>query len=198
VLTPLVVVWPVALPFWAAYVWAFAPETTVMRRAKPLSRDRSAQDSGSLQLLAFTQFAALIAAFLLAFLAPSLGIREHRAAIYWSGVVLLVGGALLRRHCFRMLGAQFTGRVQVSPDDAIIERGAYRWVRHPSYSAAMVMFAGIGLALGNWASLAVLFLGAAVGYSYRVVVEERALLATLGDSYRRYMDRTARFVPFIV
>jgi protein-S-isoprenylcysteine O-methyltransferase Ste14 len=34
-------------------------------------------------------------------------------------------------------------------------------------------------------------------YGYRVGIEERALLATIGDSYRRYMSRTKRFVPFL-
>ena len=36
-----------------------------------------------------------------------------------------------------------------------------------------------------------------VVYGYRVGVEQRALLATIGDSYRRYMSRTKRFVPFL-
>jgi len=33
---------------------------------------------------------------------------------------------------------------------------------------------------------------------YRVSVEERALLATIGDPYRRYMSRTKRFVSFFL
>ena len=44
---------------------------------------------------------------------------------------------------------------------------------------------GIGLALANWISLIAL------------MGEERALLATIGDSYQRYMSRTKRFVPFL-
>lgn len=38
----------------------------------------------------------------------------------------------------------------------------------------------------------------AAGYAYRVHVEEAALVRTLGDSYRAYMDRTWRFVPYVV
>jgi protein-S-isoprenylcysteine O-methyltransferase Ste14 len=35
------------------------------------------------------------------------------------------------------------------------------------------------------------------GYSYRISVEEHALLAALGEPYREYMQRTRRLVPFL-
>jgi protein-S-isoprenylcysteine O-methyltransferase Ste14 len=34
-------------------------------------------------------------------------------------------------------------------------------------------------------------------HAYRVAVGERALIATIGDPYRRYMSRTKRSVPFV-
>ncbi len=96
-----------------------------------------------------------------------------------------------------MLGSSFTGAVIVKADQAVVERGAYRYIRHPSYSAGAILFFGIGLALANWISLAVLLGGVSIVYGYRVGVEERALVAVLGDPYRRYMSRTKRFVPFL-
>ena len=36
-----------------------------------------------------------------------------------------------------------------------------------------------------------------VTFSYRVRLEERALLAALGDPYAAYMQRTKRFVPWL-
>jgi protein-S-isoprenylcysteine O-methyltransferase Ste14 len=59
------------------------------------------------------------------------------------------------------------------------------------------MFLGIGLALANWISLAVLVGVVSIVYGYRVNVEERALVAVIGDPYRRYMSRTTRFVPLL-
>jgi protein-S-isoprenylcysteine O-methyltransferase Ste14 len=79
----------------------------------------------------------------------------------------------------------------------VVDRGAYHYVRHPSYTAGAILFLGIGLALANWIGLVVLMGAISVVYGYRVAVEERALLATMGDSYRRYMSRTKRFVPFL-
>jgi protein-S-isoprenylcysteine O-methyltransferase Ste14 len=60
------------------------------------------------------------------------------------------------------------------------------------------MFVGIGLALGNWGSVAVLILAAVGVYWYRVGVEERALVETIGEPYLAYMRRTKRFIPFMI
>jgi protein-S-isoprenylcysteine O-methyltransferase Ste14 len=37
----------------------------------------------------------------------------------------------------------------------------------------------------------------ALVYTYRVRVEERALLAAIGEPYRRFMQTRKRFVPFL-
>jgi protein-S-isoprenylcysteine O-methyltransferase Ste14 len=60
-----------------------------------------------------------------------------------------------------------------------------------------MMFTGIGLALGNWLSVAITFLSAALVYTYRVRVEERALAAALGAPYVEFMKTRKRFLPFV-
>ncbi len=191
---PLVTVWPYALIFWAVFIWAYAPEAILNRRARKLP---STQDAGSFRLVMILQMAAMTAAFAIA-LGGRYGVLEYRRLWFWIGVGALTAGSLLRRHCFRMLGKSFTAVVVVAQDQAVVERGAYRWVRHPSYTAAGLMFGGIALALGNWVSLALLMSAVVAGYAYRVRIEERALLATLGEPYRAYMQRTKRFIPMIV
>ena len=42
-----------------------------------------------------------------------------------------------------------------------------------------------------------LFVSALASYSYRMNVEERALLATLGEPYREFMRTRKRVIPFI-
>jgi protein-S-isoprenylcysteine O-methyltransferase Ste14 len=79
----------------------------------------------------------------------------------------------------------------------VIQEGAYRWVRHPSYTGGMLMYLGTGLALTNWLSAVILTAMGAAGYAYRVHVEERALATTLGEQYQDYMRRTKRFLPFV-
>jgi protein-S-isoprenylcysteine O-methyltransferase Ste14 len=43
-----------------------------------------------------------------------------------------------------------------------------------------------------------LTVAAIVVYGYRVRVEERVLLATIGESYGSYMKECKRFIPYIV
>lgn len=191
----LVFTWPYALAFWCVYVWAFLPEFAIIaRKHEPVD---SPQDAHSKRLLSVVGGLAVFSAFFCAFGFPQFGLA-HPHAMFWTGMALLLGGSLLRRHCWSMLGQSFTGTVIVKTDQAVIEAGAYRLVRHPSYSAAIAMFAGIGLALGNSLSLVLLLVATAAVYGYRVRVEEAALVSVLGEPYRRYMERTKRFIPFVL
>jgi protein-S-isoprenylcysteine O-methyltransferase Ste14 len=191
---PLALTWPYALAFWGVVWWAFAPEGRIVRR--PSASGASRQDAGSKLLILVSQVVATGAAFAIASRATS-GALPDRVWLFWAGLALVIAGSLLRRHCWRMLGTSFTGAVVVSPDQAVVERGAYRYVRHPSYTGGALLYLGIGVALANWISIVVLMLCVTVGYGYRVFVEERALAMTIGDPYRRYMRRTKRFVPFV-
>jgi protein-S-isoprenylcysteine O-methyltransferase Ste14 len=62
----------------------------------------------------------------------------------------------------------------------------------------MLMYVGVGLALGNWLSLLSLFVATAGSYLFRVKVEEQALLAEIGEPYREFMRTRKRFIPFVV
>jgi protein-S-isoprenylcysteine O-methyltransferase Ste14 len=190
---PLPFVWPYALVFWTVELWAFFPEFRLLRNTK---KTGSEKDAKSLQVILFGLNIAFFAAFLLAF-TPLYQIVRNRVPVFFFGVALMIGGSLLRRHCFRILGESFTGDVRASADQQVITRGAYSLVRHPSYTAAIILNSGLALALGSWLSLAVLFIISLIVYSYRISVEERALLTTIGDPYRQFMNTRKRLIPFI-
>ena len=186
--------WPYAVAFWSVFFWSFAPEFRVVSgRREPAS---TPHDANSKRFILVGQGAGVMSAFFIANGVRSAALPAP-AWWLWCGIAVMVLGRLLRRHCFRMLGASFTGSVIVRPEQVVVERGAYRYVRHPSYTAGMLLFVGIGLSLANWISLLVLSTLPAMTYVYRVRVEERALLAVIGEPYRRYMARTTRFIPFL-
>lgn len=149
-----------------------------------------------MQVIMLASWIGSIAAFWVAPIAR-FSIAQNRKIWFAAGLLVLLLGRLLRMHCWKMLGKHFTGDVRASADQPVIEDGAYRWVRHPSYTGGIVMYLGTGIALTNWLSAALMFLAGAVGYVYRVGVEERALQANLGGRYQEYMRRTKRFVPFV-
>jgi protein-S-isoprenylcysteine O-methyltransferase Ste14 len=191
---PLIAHSPYALVYWAVFLWAYVPEFALNSKSRHLPRQ---QDAGSFPVIMLIQGLAMGAGFAIAFAGQS-GVMPHQLLWFLAGLAVVVAGRLLRRHCLRMLGESFTAIVVVRPEQQIIERGAYRWVRHPSYTAGILLFAGSMLALGNWLSVAVVLCSAALAYAYRIHVEERALLKTLGEPYREYMQRTKRLIPGII
>ncbi|MBI4917238.1 MAG: isoprenylcysteine carboxylmethyltransferase family protein [Acidobacteria bacterium] len=194
--TPLPFAWPYSLVFWTVYLWAFIAESRVLRRAR-LRAPAPVEDRGSLRVILAGFSLATLAAFLLPFAAPQATLPGNRVAWFVIGVLTLVSGSLLRRHCFRVLGTFFTGAVTIQANHRVIDSGAYRWVRHPSYSAALLLVGGVALSLGNWLGVVVSFVLAFPAYWYRAHVEEQALLASLGAPYARFMATRKRFIPFI-
>ena len=193
-MTPLPYAWPYAFVFWGVFLWAFAPEASIIRKAR---RAAGASDAKSIQVISYGMWGAFFAAFPLAWVPALRFPARYRVAAFWFGVALLVASSLLRRHCFRMLGASFTGDVRASSDQVVVTRGAYAILRHPSYTAGILLHTSIGIALGSWFSAALLAAASFAVYSYRIAVEERALLAAIGEPYRRFMSTRKRLIPFV-
>ncbi|HEY8100165.1 MAG TPA: isoprenylcysteine carboxylmethyltransferase family protein [Burkholderiaceae bacterium] len=184
---------PLAIPFWLVFAWVWIPETLLAR--KSIGFASSAQDAGTYRVIAVANHAAMLAAFAVS--AFSWTSMPHQFIAGVTGTVMLFIGGVLRRYCFRALGQYFTAAIKVTPDQPLIQHGPYRWIRHPSYTAGLLILAGIGVALGNCLSVAFLFLIPCYSYTVRVSAEERALLDTMGTPYRQYMERTKRFIPFL-
>jgi protein-S-isoprenylcysteine O-methyltransferase Ste14 len=78
---------------------------------------------------------------------------------------------------------------------ALIRRGPYRFVRHPMYSAALLLVWSGVIARLTWGTAALGVLVTAVAVA-RVVYEERLLRAALSD-YGEYARSTRALIPFI-
>jgi protein-S-isoprenylcysteine O-methyltransferase Ste14 len=111
------------------------------------------------------------------------------------GLVLMWLGSLLRMWSMVTLGRFFQLTLSIQDDHRIVERGPYRWLRHPSYLGIIVSLAGIGFVEGNWVSLAAMSAGGVIAVLVRIPVEERLLLGELGERYASYAHRTARLLP---
>jgi protein-S-isoprenylcysteine O-methyltransferase Ste14 len=121
-----------------------------------------------------------------------------RTELFFLGIALMWLGMAFRYYCMRVLGRYFTFNVAVHAGQTVVEAGPYRYIRHPSYTGALITVVGFGLALGNWAGMIALVACVGIGYAYRIRVEEAALVLALGEPYRGYMRRTQRLVPFVL
>ncbi|MBV8992160.1 MAG: isoprenylcysteine carboxylmethyltransferase family protein [Pseudonocardiales bacterium] len=115
--------------------------------------------------------------------------------LFGVGLLLMTAGIAIRWWAILVLGRFFTPDVRVQPNQTVVDRGPYRWVRHPSYSGLIICFVGVGLALGNWLSLAVLLVIPTAGLLVRISAEERVLLEFLGEPYRQFCASRPRLFP---
>jgi protein-S-isoprenylcysteine O-methyltransferase Ste14 len=166
-----------------------------VRLRSHFTRSGSRRDRGSLLVVVVGIFAGLAGGFALAANVHAAGMGAARWPLFVVGLVLAIAGIALRQWSVALLGRFFTVDVRVHPDQTVVDRGPYRWVRHPSYTGMILTLVGIGLALGNWASVAVLAVVPTAGLVVRIHFEERALLEGLGEPYRRYAAGRSRLFP---
>jgi protein-S-isoprenylcysteine O-methyltransferase Ste14 len=146
-------------------------------------------------LLSFTTFGSVGAAFVLASRVGSARIAAEHVWFLVAGLALVGAGVALRLWAVATLGRFFTYAVGVQEGQEVVDTGPYARIRHPSYTGLLVGLAGLGLALDNWLSLAVMLLLPLVGVVVRIRVEEEVMSRELGEAYRSYARHTARLVP---
>jgi protein-S-isoprenylcysteine O-methyltransferase Ste14 len=138
-------------------------------------------------------------AFLSVLVVPAL---DHRFS--WSPVPLPVplvalGDALVAIGflvVFRVFQANsFTSAVvEVEAGQEVIDSGPYAWVRHPMYAGALILLAGIPLALGSLWGL--LTLGPFIAIIVWRLLDEEAFLSRQLPGYEAYRRKTRyRLVP---
>ena len=74
----------------------------------------------------------------------------------------------------------------------LVTGGLYRWVRHPLYTASLVL---IWLLPGMSANILAFNLGATLYILVGIGFEERKLLAAFGHAYAEYRQRTPMLIP---
>jgi protein-S-isoprenylcysteine O-methyltransferase Ste14 len=185
-----------AVIFWTTYIIWIVPEMIASRR-KPAKSSSTLKDRNSYLVVMSLLWLGIATDFTLSFILPQASIRSHRAVFFFIGIAIMYAGMALRLYSMSILGRYFTFQVAVHTDQPVIETGPYRYIRHPSYTGALITIVGLGLALGNWAGLIVLLVCMFVGYGYRIPIEESALVASIGEPYEDYIRRTHRLIPYV-
>ncbi len=122
-------------------------------------------------------------------------IEFARWPIFILGALIAAVGIAFRQWAIFVLGRYFTPIVRVSEGQTVVENGPYRRLAHPSYTGMTLIFVGIGLMLGNWLALACIAIVPTLGLVVRIRVEERALVAGIGEPYRRFLATRKRLIP---
>ncbi len=120
----------------------------------------------------------------------------HSPALNAISVVITLLGLSLAIWARVVLGGNWSGSVTFKEDHELIERGPYAFVRHPIYTAMVLMFLGTALAsgaLGGFVGLPIIF----VSFWIKFRQEEALMIEHFGDRYRAYVKRVSAIVPFV-
>lgn len=136
-----------------------------------------------------------VAGFVLAGLSFRFGWVMLPGAVSWAGAALfllsyLMYGEVLRENTY------LSRTVEVQQGQRVIDTGLYGIVRHPMYSATVVLFLSMPLVLGSGLSFAVfLFYPLIIA---RRIVNEEALLERELEGYSEYKNKVRyKIIPFV-
>jgi protein-S-isoprenylcysteine O-methyltransferase Ste14 len=175
------------------WVSSFVVERLIIRSGGERSTEvRSDRGSGLLILLAIFGSISVANAF------AASGITLLPRASFYIGVAMMLLGMAFRFWAVATLRSFFSYTVQIKEGHHVIESGPYRFVRHPAYTGSLLTIAGVGFALQSWGAVLLIAIVFLVAFGYRMRVEERALVDSLGEEYLSYARRVKRIIPFVV
>jgi protein-S-isoprenylcysteine O-methyltransferase Ste14 len=116
---------------------------------------------------------------------------------FYIGLLLIVGGMILRISAILSLRKRFTTNIAIQDDHSLKTDGLYSKIRHPSYTGSLISFFGLGLSFGNWLSFFTIMIPITWVFLYRIRLEEKMLLKHFGSEYEEYTKKTRRLIPYI-
>ena len=118
-------------------------------------------------------------------------------AIGMAADILALGGMLIEIWARVCLGRNWSADLTLKENHELIDRGPYRFVRHPIYTGFALLVLGTALWYGH-AEGFTLFVALLGGLYVRARREERLLAKQFPGTYLSYKTRTKMFIPFIL
>jgi protein-S-isoprenylcysteine O-methyltransferase Ste14 len=162
----------------------------------PVGTQRTAQDQWTANQILFSIYAVQTSA-----LVESTWCRYPESMDWnaWSlvGLLMMILGLGLRTWAVRTLGKFFTWHVELQNDQTVITHGPYRWVRHPSYTGALMTWAFTTIFLQAWYAALLALVLLPLAFWRRIHHEETLLRAELKD-YDDYAKRVKALIPGVL
>jgi len=124
-------------------------------------------------------------------------ILPHLALNAWAAAVLCVIGLAFAIWARVTLGRNWSGVVTLKEKHELVERGPYRFVRHPIYTGILTMFFATALAQGYLSG----FVGTLLTFAsfwIKLGREEELMLQQFPERYRAYQQRAKHIIPFVL
>ena len=125
---------------------------------------------------------------------PVLVSRTLAIAIAADAMAFL--GALIEIWARMYLGRNWSADLTLKENHELIDRGPYRFIRHPIYTGFALLILGTTLWYGH-AEGFIFFIALLAGLYIRAQREERLLSKQFPSTYLSYKAKTKMFIPFV-
>ena len=116
----------------------------------------------------------------------------------WTGVGIAILGFILLQWAQVTLANSWSDTPRMMKEQTLITSGPYRFIRHPIYTAFLLILGSTLLISSNWliglcwAGMTILEIISRIGF------EESLMMEYFGDQYREYMKKTGRIFPKLI
>ena len=179
------------------FVPMFAAGIVMMRKAPDLLRKRISGKEEETAQRAVVAFSALM--FVAAFAVAGLGFRFGWPTLpswaSWAGAVAFLLAYVLYAEVMRE-NAFLSRTIEVQDGQRVVDTGLYGVVRHPMYSATLLLFLSMPIVLGSPFSFAIMLVYLPI--IVKRIRNEEEVLADGLEGYAEYMDRVRwRLAPHV-
>jgi protein-S-isoprenylcysteine O-methyltransferase Ste14 len=119
------------------------------------------------------------------------------AWLRWAGIGIALTGFALLQWAQNTLANSWSDTPRMMKEQTLITSGPYRTIRHPIYTAFILILGSTLFISSNWL-IGLCWAGMVTLEAFsRISFEESLLLEFFGEPYREYMKKTGRFLPRI-
>lgn len=114
---------------------------------------------------------------------------------WWAWLLFAIGLALFTGACVSLGGRNFTILPEPRAGNELSQRGIYRWLRHPMYTAVILCGAAVTFGAPSvWRAMA---LGVCVVVLVLKIRHEERLLTLRHPDYEQRLGNVPRLLPFL-
>ena len=116
----------------------------------------------------------------------------------WAGVGIAIAGFALLQWAQVTLGKSWSDTPRMMKEQTLITSGPYRTIRHPIYTAFILILGSILLISSNWL-IGLCWVGMTIlEVATRIGFEESLMIEFFGEQYREYMKKTGKLFPRVL
>lgn len=115
---------------------------------------------------------------------------------YACGLVFAIISFRLRWAAIEALGRFWSLHVEIRENHVLVQTGPFQFVRHPTYLSMALELLSIIFICSAWGTLIIAPAAFIPALILRLRLEEPALVAKFGDTYRDYQRRVPMLIPY--